>query len=574
MITKDEQLKIASTIDTSSEVLAELAKSEYEDVRAEVAGNFNTPEATLIELANDSCDKVRNYLATNPCVPYEALAWLAASRHVCGWAPAFHLWANPAWPYKDEELLPYWDFGGDSLECDEYLYARDPDTHDSLLEYIYMNAQMDITLIELARNLRTPAWCLQEIARDAESETLQALASNPAIPVELLTQIAKQAIDDQDFCVVSEVSRNPNTSSTLLDSILETFKDILTPEDEPLDSDALDVLIGMAANPKTSPEILSKISYILLESLQENELVEDDDEDQHEHGLGSDRYDAEPIRKFVLSPRTLVGALLNNAQTPPTVLNSLNSLKFEVVAEEEIEAEVNLSDNSREMEALNPNTSPTRLRELMEAGEFYICASVALNRNASTLLGELSKDSNPDIRKSVAINPICSEEILAELFKDEETEVKVAVLLNSHTPLSILEEAASDDDLKSYVARHPKVTPSILEILMENGDAKIRDYIAQNPMTPGEILSILAEDPEEQVRCSVALNPNVGEETLVNLSLDESQLVRTMAFYNPSASDEIRITATLRGISEQPADSHLVRAINFLRNKKKIQSTE
>lgn len=53
------KLKIASDVNTSEEVLVELAKDNSYEVRTAVADNKSTPEETLYELLEDDFIEVR-----------------------------------------------------------------------------------------------------------------------------------------------------------------------------------------------------------------------------------------------------------------------------------------------------------------------------------------------------------------------------------------------------------------------------------------------------------------------------------------------------------------------------------
>jgi hypothetical protein len=61
-------------------------------------------------------------------------------------------------------------------------------------------------------------------------------------------------------------------------------------------------------------------------------------------------------------------------------------------------------------------------------------------------LEELAKDSNSDVRLSVAQNPNCPIPILEELAKDSNSDVRLSVAQNPNCPIPILEELAKDSN--------------------------------------------------------------------------------------------------------------------------------
>ncbi|NLZ74066.1 MAG: HEAT repeat domain-containing protein, partial [Bacteroidales bacterium] len=88
--------------------------------------------------------------------------------------------------------------------------------------------------------------------------------------------------------------------------------------------------------------------------------------------------------------------------------------------------------------------------------------------------------------------------ILSELAKDEDKDVRIGVAKNPNTPVESLEELAKDQDYW------------------------VRNGIAENPNTPVELLEQLGKDEEKFVRSGVAKNPNTPIELFKQLAKDES----------------------------------------------------
>ena len=82
----------------------------------------------------------------------------------------------------------------------------------------------------------------------------------------------------------------------------------------------------------------------------------------------------------------------------------------------------------------------------------------------------------PEMRRWVAHNKTIPESIVRELFKRNDEEVKFVLAMKRSTPTDILDTLATDesDSIRLAVARHPEVSKSTLELLMNDDWEEVR----------------------------------------------------------------------------------------------------
>lgn len=207
-----------------------------------------------------------------------------------------------------------------------------------------------------------------------------------------------------------------------------------------------------------------------------------------------------------------------------------------------------------EKEALNPNTSANRLRELSKSLDRRIRQAIAQNPNTPpdilvilfnkfplqvlhnpvlnlillekpNFLEELYQCSklvfhkyklpnffiewaifniNETIRGAVASSPKTPQKFLEKLSQDKQSFVRIQVAANYNSPAHILEKLSQDRDkyVRKSVARNPHVPTNILERLAQDEIVEVRREVAANHNTPFYILEKLAQDPSLIVRVS------------------------------------------------------------------------
>ena len=99
---------------------------------------------------------------------------------------------------------------------------------------------------------------------------------------------------------------------------------------------------------------------------------------------------------------------------------------------------------------------------------------------------ELAKDSDCDVRISVAGNPNIPADVLTELAKDSDWYVRISVAGNPNTPVDVLTELAKDSHsvVRKNAAGNPNIPADVLTELAKDSDCIVRRYAAGNPNMP------------------------------------------------------------------------------------------
>jgi hypothetical protein len=198
-----QDLLAAKDPQTPPERLAELSKSENQEIKAAVAENPNTPMKTLWRLG----EYFPAELLKNPM-----LALL---------------------PLENPNFL---------LDISIYTFVKMA-YHPDCPSWIYESAASVATLRHfIATNPRTPPTILETLVNESEDHIRIALAKNPNSSPTLLANLAK----DESISVLVSLAKNPNTP-------LELLAALATHEDS-------EVQAGVAQNVETTPEILSSLS--------------------------------------------------------------------------------------------------------------------------------------------------------------------------------------------------------------------------------------------------------------------------------------------------------------------------
>lgn len=222
------------------------------------------------------------------------------------------------------------------------------------------------------------------------------------------------------------------------------------------------------------------------------------------------------------------------------------------------------------------------------------------------LLDELSRDGNPAVRRTVALNAYSPDGLLKKLAEDPVCDVRRAVAENPNTPHEILanlslclnfdlmrnptvaklvdqcKNSINPDELLHFarnpirlireaVAENPNTSPQALLVglsaddrrsirakaisnpnfpadklteLSEKKEESIREAVARNPKAPQDVLSKLARDESVGVKEAVAGNPNTPLETIKELVKDRAWIIRRAIYNNPNTPSDIREKAT------------------------------
>lgn len=220
----------------------------------------------------------------------------------------------------------------------------------------------------------------------------------------------------------------------------------------------------------------------------------------------------------------------------------------------------------------------------------------------SVVLAKLAKDTVPEIRLSVVLNPATPKTIIESLINDTDdytrriaqrylqqgyldfiynqdqgnNSIKESVISNYYSLQRITEQLMdgmdlklacymfvtnmhfSDDVIQSNIhnkdfiirmalAKSPHTPIKYLKKLSRDYDSRVREAIAYNIATPTRILEQIALDEVDIVKYYVATNSNTNMQTLNKLANDSSILVRSGVAENINTPVE-----TLRVLSEYP----------------------
>lgn len=194
------------------------------------------------------------------------------------------------------------------------------------------------------------------------------------------------------------------------------------------------------------------------------------------------------------------------------------------------------NENVRFFVAKNPNTPLEVLAELAKDQLNDVRREVAKNPNTSAeILSDLAKDQDGGIRYYAADNRHIPPEVLAELAKDQHVSVRRCVAGNSTSPETLSKLAQDQDkDVRFYVAMNRHTSSQVLSDLAKDQEYRVRRCVAENWHTPPEVLTELAKDQNEDVRLGVAKNPNTLSNILSSLTKDLYSPVRDRAEQNLS----------------------------------------
>ena len=149
-------------------------------------------------------------------------------------------------------------------------------------------------------------------------------------------------------------------------------------------------------------------------------------------------------------------------------------------------------------------------------------------------MAHLSAQSpNVRTRHRAAENPLCPEEDLLRLADDIDWYVQVGVAENPAAPVDLLRylfrKKPQHAEVRRAVARNVKCPQDIMDEILEDPEWTVREGLALNQECPTEILGELSQDKSWEVRRMVVRNPKTSKGTLWMLRKDPDNLVATIA---------------------------------------------
>lgn len=374
--------------------LDELARFNWESVRAFVASNEHASVSTLTMLYKESnVGPIRQSLARNKMTPEDILRDFCKSRN-------------------DGFILNV---------------SENPSAPKDILENLASH-RWSMVRIGVAWNPSTPAHVLESLSKSSDAQVRKAVASNRSAPVEVLEHLA----NDPDSMVYDNVAENKKCPQDVLhriamrsskygrrnvalnkNSSVETLTMLMEDKDEQTRTNAK----------KTLDMILSKKDLSMdLESLTEDEL-------DKLAAFGTDEEKRAVARHPNASLQTLLylahEGFVDEIDQNPLIIFHFENGSFDAVILLQIIAD--------------KTNRPERLQELACSNFVHVRKNVAWNRNTPrTSLSMLANDENTCVRYGIACNINTPKDVLSVLAEDKDESIRHAVAKNASAPIGTL----------------------------------------------------------------------------------------------------------------------------------------
>ncbi|MGW3648988.1 hypothetical protein [Streptomyces sp. NPDC000878] len=152
----------------------------------------------------------------------------------------------------------------------------------------------------------------------------------------------------------------------------------------------------------------------------------------------------------------------------------------------------------------------------------------------------LAADPVPGIRADLAGNPAIDDTLMRTLADDEDPDVRRHLAHNPYVPLDLLTRLAATTKLGAVLApRIAVATPAEVEELARSTDPTVRMLLAARRDLPAGIRDALAADPDAKVLKSIAPHPGLSEAQLRAMVDRHGVRVLAKVATNPDASGEL-----------------------------------
>lgn len=163
-------------------------------------------------------------------------------------------------------------------------------------------------------------------------------------------------------------------------------------------------------------------------------------------------------------------------------------------------------------------------------------------------LADFACHANPNVRLSVAKNPITTVKTLERLSCDPVARVRAGVAKNSKTPETCLTNLSGDPSAEVIraVAHNPSTPGTVLDQLADISDDQVHEALCKNPSTSSSSLGKMAKIGGSDVRLALAWNHNTPPavlEDIYNHPSDDRSLAfefQKALFRNPNTPLLIR----------------------------------
>ena len=554
----------------------------------EEAKDPNTSPARLLALWEEDTENstlLRQALAEHPAAPLSLLRRILAHQPTHHWEPSFffHLGKNPGAP----------------LELLYQAWARAP-------ESFLQNPLVPLLLLE-----RPDFW--QKLPDD----TLASLLTLPSLSVEILAIASER----RQRGVLAKLAHHPKLTPTILETlVMNSDEEIFAPalQHPSLPQDKIELYLGYenlsyrraaAKNPSLDPLLQS-----LLKRLPE--LLERDSHAKRPATCSLPELIAlarcgEALRKYVVTHPETPGLLLATialdkedllyqqiAQRDPSLAEQLQAVRYSItdairlaglfaihpnLPQELIVFYANhYSSALRASVAKAQPLAPSLQRQLSQDPSPDVRCSLAVNPLASEMLEPLSLDKDRNVRAAIARRPDLSPQTLRRLAQDRRPEVAMAVLratqdrellsllsISLHPRIRQLASAQLLGDQAQHQAAlslEAGLLPPDVELrqLLSQGPY-LQQLIAEHPETPRWCYQLLASSEETNARLVAARCPKTPPGLLRALSTDGALPVRLSVAKNPYTPEEVLLSmasgelSVLRALAQNvalPASVH------------------
>lgn len=400
--------ELGSNPSTPPDVLAEIADSYLSELQIAVAGNESAPITALEKLGHKWSDEsVKAAVARNAFTPVNVLAELAQDRSVEVKTAVAKNASTPVNVLAELAKDPSFDVKtavadnkattADILQLlagDPELVANDSNkklAHALILKkklpietrmslFNLLDGEVALQALELAGDLDTPPELLRKIGSSYHGhvfhdDVMMLVAANPSTPSDVLEKLAHNPSNTY----VSIVAMNPSAPASLLSGIYKNFKG--------------SPISALSINPSTPPEIL--------ESLAVESMAEDGDKDICWNIVGNPS-----------TPGSVIEMIYRQKETNPIDVAGENNNRSN-------EDEIAPSFVWRIIK--HPNLPDSVYEEILHRHSVFMGMQLASQDSTSeSLLKQLAKEDDADVRWFVALNPSTSDDVLEELSNDQE----------------------------------------------------------------------------------------------------------------------------------------------------------
>jgi len=507
-----------------AQVIREHVASKSAPLRKTIASRETAPDEVFEQLARDSARTVRQAVAANPHAPANVIAILASDKEE---TVAEAARANPACPDEAVHQARLKDASKATLADSDVSELKFPE------------------LAKVAGDGSTPSEKLAQLAAH-DDECIRFLAGiNPSTPAETLARLAQDATK----WVRASAAFNPNTPQASLAELL--------------DSDDLDIQVGLASNSSLSEEDQLKLAEsacsqagetlanltqypAVWKKLTENVEPTKKAQDKTWRHYLAEALGAKKPGKFTGLERSRDSRYLfvsriaaRSEMCPDSLACHYAHYAFDDYSHNP-QAALALLEGKTHVKAipykewkmdmwLSEGAAPGHVTNyyIQSDHEKRRAQSVENWTTQMRYLLPFVLDPNTNTRKRLAGRRDLIRFVFEMLARDEKPGVREAIAKNKRTPRSVLSALAGDKatTVRTVAARRAGKSAGPKAKFVNQGSATDRVRVAKDSES-AKLLTEMAADRATSVRVAVADNRNLPEEVLTKLAEDKDAKVR------------------------------------------------